>query len=97
MLPASAPSKVTEAHLERGAVVYLRQSTVKQVRHNGKSRCVKTFHNYVFPSLVCACGLRLGEALALTIDDVDATATRRISWRRDSTSASFSESSTRIP
>ncbi|TVQ41521.1 MAG: recombinase family protein [Spirochaetaceae bacterium] len=38
MLPASAPSKVTELHLERAAVVYLRQSTVKQVRHNGESR-----------------------------------------------------------
>ena len=30
--------------------------------------CVKTFHNYVFFSLVYACGLHLGEALALTVD-----------------------------
>ena len=37
-------------------------------------RCVRTFHNYVFLSLVYACGLRLGEALALTIDDIDARA-----------------------
>ena len=36
--------------------------------------CVKTFHNYVFLSLVYACGLRLGEALALTVDNVDARA-----------------------
>ena len=36
--------------------------------------CVKTFHNYVFLSLVYACGLRLGEALALTVDYVDAQA-----------------------
>ena len=36
--------------------------------------CVKTFHNYVFFSLVYACGLHLGEALALTVDDVDAQA-----------------------
>lgn len=34
--------------------------------------CVKTFHSHVFLSLVYACGLRLGEALALTIDDIDA-------------------------
>lgn len=38
MLQASATSKVTEVHLERTAVVYLRQSTEKQVRHNGESR-----------------------------------------------------------
>ena len=38
MRPASAPSKVTEVHLERAAVVYLRQSTEKQVRYNGESR-----------------------------------------------------------
>ena len=36
--------------------------------------CVKTFHNYAFLSLVYACGLRLGEALALTTDDIDARA-----------------------
>ena len=38
MLPANAPSKVTDVHLQRAAVVYLRQSTEKQVRHNRESR-----------------------------------------------------------
>ena len=38
MRQASAASKVTEVHLERAAVVYLRQSTEKQVRYNGESR-----------------------------------------------------------
>ena len=35
---------------------------------------VTTFHNYVFFSLVYACGLRLGKALALTVDDIYAQA-----------------------
>jgi DNA invertase Pin-like site-specific DNA recombinase len=37
MLQANVSAKVTDAHLERAAVVYLRQSTEKQVRHNGES------------------------------------------------------------
>ncbi len=38
MLQTKAGHKLTEMHLERAAVVYLRQSTEKQLRHNGESR-----------------------------------------------------------
>lgn len=38
MLQTNAGNKLTEMHLERDAVVYLRQSTEKQVRHNRESR-----------------------------------------------------------
>lgn len=38
MLQKNAGHKLTEMHLERTVVVYLRQSTEKQVRHNGESR-----------------------------------------------------------
>jgi len=32
---------------------------------------VKTFHNYAFLSTVYACGLRLSEALAIQVSDID--------------------------
>ena len=35
---------------------------------------VTTFHNYVYFSTVYSCGLRLSEALALTVSDIDADA-----------------------
>lgn len=38
MVPAHATMKISETHLDRAAIVYLRQSTDKQVRHNAESR-----------------------------------------------------------
>lgn len=34
---------------------------------------VKTFHNYAFLSTVYACGLRISEALAIQVSDIDKT------------------------
>ncbi|HEV2259382.1 MAG TPA: hypothetical protein VGS06_40215, partial [Streptosporangiaceae bacterium] len=36
-MPDTAPSKVTAAHLSRTALLYIRQSTLKQVIHNTES------------------------------------------------------------
>ena len=38
MFPDTAASKVTAAHLSRTAVLYVRQSSLKQVLHNTESR-----------------------------------------------------------
>lgn len=38
MIPAHATMKISKSHLDRTAIVYLRQSTDKQVRHNTESR-----------------------------------------------------------
>ncbi len=38
MLPDTAASKVTAAHLSRTALLYLRQSTLAQVMRNTESR-----------------------------------------------------------
>ncbi|MGH3238691.1 MAG: hypothetical protein ACRDOH_36635 [Streptosporangiaceae bacterium] len=37
MLPDTAASKVTAAHLSRRALLYIRQSSLKQVIHNTES------------------------------------------------------------
>ena len=37
MLPDTAASKATAAHLSRRAVLYVRQSSLKQVIHNTES------------------------------------------------------------
>ena len=60
---------ILRAEDQRTLPVVLTQQEVTRILS-----CVKSFHNYVFLSLVYACGLRLGEALALTVDDVDSQA-----------------------
>ncbi len=60
---------ILRAEDQRSLPVVLTQQEVTRILSE-----VTTFHNYVFLSLVYACGLRLGEALALTVDDVDARA-----------------------
>lgn len=49
-------------------VVLTREEVTRILTH------VTTFHNYVFLSTVYSCGLRLGEALALSVSDIDARA-----------------------
>ena len=60
---------ILRAEDQRTLPVVLTQQEVTRILSE-----VTTFHNHVFLSLVYACGLRLGEALALTVDDVDARA-----------------------
>ena len=38
MTPLTSPDKITPQHRQRRAVVYIRQSTPKQVQHNHESR-----------------------------------------------------------
>ena len=54
---------------ERTLPVVLTQEEVTRILAN-----VTTFHNYVYLSTVYSCGLRLSEALALTVSDIDAQA-----------------------
>ncbi len=54
---------------ERRLPVVLSQTEVAKLLSH-----VRTFHNFTFLSTVYACGLRLAEALSLTIDDIDAEA-----------------------
>ena len=42
MLPDTTASKVTAAHLSRRAVLYVRQSSLKQVIHNTESAAAST-------------------------------------------------------
>lgn len=60
---------ILRAEDQRSLPVVLTQQEVTRILSE-----VTTFHNYAFLSLVYACGLRLGEALALTVDDIDAQA-----------------------
>ena len=46
MLPDTAASKVTAAHLSRRALLYIRQSSLKQVIHNTES----AIRQYLIPS-----------------------------------------------
>lgn len=54
---------------ERTLPVVLTQEEVTRILAK-----VTTFHNYVYFSTVYSCGLRLSEALALTVNDIDADA-----------------------
>ena len=60
---------ILHAEDERTLPVVLTQQEVTRILSH-----VTTFHNRVFLSTVYACGLRLGEALALTVSDIDARA-----------------------
>lgn len=60
---------ILHAEDERTLPVVLTQEEVTRILSH-----VTTFHNRVFLSTVYACGLRLGEALALTVNDIDAQA-----------------------
>ena len=54
---------------ERTLPVVVTQEEVTRILAN-----VTTFHNYVYLSTVYSCGLRLSEALALAVSDIDAQA-----------------------
>jgi len=60
---------ILHAEDERRFPVVLTQTEVAKILSH-----VRTFHTFTFLSTVYACGLRLAEALSLTIDDIDADA-----------------------
>jgi DNA invertase Pin-like site-specific DNA recombinase len=60
---SSSLSKITAAHLERLAVVYVRQSTLAQVRHNTES----TTRQYGLVDT--AAGMGWDASLIVVIDD----------------------------
>jgi len=64
MLPDTAASKVTAAHLSRRALLYIRQSSLKQVIHNTES----AIRQYDLRGKATALGWAAGQVTVIDID-----------------------------
>ena len=64
MFPETAASKVTAAHLSRTAILYIRQSSLKQVIHNTES----AIRQYDLRGKAIALGW---DASQITVIDID--------------------------
>ena len=64
MLPDTAASKVTAAHLSRQALLYIRQSSLKQVIHNTES----AIRQYDLRGKATALGWTAGQITVIDID-----------------------------
>src|SRR5437667_11766587 len=64
MLPDTAASKVTAAHLSRRALLYVRQSSLKQVLHNTES----AIRQYDLRGRAIALGWAAGQTTVIDID-----------------------------
>jgi DNA invertase Pin-like site-specific DNA recombinase len=63
-MPADPPSKVTAAHLRKGAYLYVRQSTIKQVLNNTES----ALRQYDLKSRAIALGWGAEQVIVIDID-----------------------------
>jgi hypothetical protein len=64
VLTGTAPSKVTAAHLSRAALLYVRQSSLKQVLHNTES----AIRQYDLRGKAIALGWAAGQVTVIDID-----------------------------
>ena len=73
MLPDTAASKVTAAHLSRPALLYVRQSSLKQVIHNTES----AIRQYDLRGKAIALGWAADQITVIDIDQGQSGASRR--------------------